>query len=474
MLLSLALACRPEPQAPPIPQIDVVLSDNPKTVLEKRLQLEGVPDGMLVELACTSPGDPLEDHHLQRTGSGELRLYGLLADTPYGCTLSDPDGTPLWWGSFLTDPLPEGMAVMRVSGEPSRTALDEGYLLVNHWKLGSRPEVQRLLVVDGHGQIRWYLAFPDAETGGLAGTWLTPDTMITGGGQSSPPALRDLSGDAWFTVPPELEPDPGYHHEALVTSEGWLVSLQGVTNTLGGASFVGFRIEAYDPATGELAWEYDSQADVDAGVLPVPPPTDPDPYHANAISFVDDDPEGPGVWVALRGLGTVARIDKASRRITYQLGPGLTDQLVDPDGQPLSDDDWFWSLHDPEVQVRDGAIEILLYDNGGRRPGAPYSRAARYRLSAPGTVELLWEWTEPRWYEPNFGSVQTLPDGHVLIGTGHCVDCGTPGDTAWVAEVDPVTQSVVWRLDLTGDDDSLYRAEYIDGCAIFANRRACP
>jgi hypothetical protein len=156
------------------------------------------------------------------------------------------------------------------------------------------------------------------------------------------------------------------------------------------------------------------------------------------------------------------------------LGPELGDLLVDPAGTPLSDDDWFWSLHDPELQVRDGALEVLLYDNGGRRPGAAYSRVARYRLAAPGRVELLWEWTEPRWYEPNFGSVMTLPDGHVLIGTGHCVDCGTPGDFAWVAEVDPATQGVVWRLDFTGDDDSLYRADYIDGCAIFANRRTCP
>ena len=68
----------------------------------------------------------------------------------------------------------------------------------------------------------------------------------------------------------------------------------------------------------------------------------------------------------------------------------------------------------------------------------------------------------------------TLPDGHVLVATGHCYDCGLTGDRSWIAEVDPVTDAVVWRLDFGSEEDGISRAQLVDGCALFANARYCP
>jgi hypothetical protein len=60
----------------------------------------------------------------------------------------------------------------------------------------------------------------------------------------------------------------------------------------------------------------------------------------------------------------------------------------------------------------------------------------------------------------------------VLVATGHTTGQGTgPG---WILEVDPATDEVVWRLDFTSWTDGLYRAERIDGCAVFGNVRTCP
>ena len=118
--------------------------------------------------------------------------------------------------------------------------------------------------------------------------------------------------------------------------------------------------------------------------------------------------------------------------------------------------------------------EVLVYDNGASRPGRlEVSRVARFRRVDDHTAQLVWQWGEGGWSEPNFGSAVTMPDGHVFVGTGHCADCGDPGDTAWMLEVDPETDEVVWRYDFTDEQDSLYRAQPIPGCQVFTNRRYC-
>lgn len=479
LVLPLVLcACHPkgEEGAPPPRSASVTVSGSAGSVLERRFDVQTEIEGEL-SLTCEAPGVEGERHVLFREGKGEMRLYGILADTAYLCTLRESaSGAVLWSEPFLTDPLPEDLPTLAVSGDRARASADDGYLLFNHWRLGAgQDELQRLVIADGLGRIRWYLDIPEATTGGLAGSWISDrEVLVTGGGQGSAPAMRDLSGDVLYEVPDPILPEQGYHHEALLTSDGGLLSLQAVVNTKGSASFLGFRIEVRDPETGALTWEYDSQDDLDRDVLPPGSQADVDPYHANAITELADDPEGPAFWVSLRGTGTIARIDKASRLITRQVGPEIGMTLLDESGDPRPETDWFWGMHAPEIVVAGDALQMLVYDNGGRRPGAGlYSRVARYLVQGE-TAAMSWEWSEPRWYEPNFGSVETLPDGHVLIGTGHCVDCGEPGDTAWIVEVDPETDGVVWRLDLGRGDESLYRATALSGCEIFANTSLCP
>jgi hypothetical protein len=426
------------------------------------------------DLACTSPDDPLEDHHLPFVGTvGELHLLGLLADTSYDCALTTADGVALWSGAFRTDPLPVGLPALIPSGDPDAASSDDGYVLFNHWKLGREyTEIQRLIIVDGQGRIRWYLPLLDATTGGLAGSLLPSGLVVAGGGQGAPPALYTLDGDVVAQVEPPREPElGGYNHEAQVTPEGWLVSLQTVTDQgPAGGSWEGFRIEAVDPATGELRWSFDSQPWVTDGVLPPPAPDDVDPYHANAVVWAPEDPDGPSVWVSLRGLGELMRIDLVTREIAGFFGPNEGIKLYGADGTEAPDQAWFWGQHGPEFR----GDEILLYDNGGKRPGSQQvSRVVRLRRVDATTAQVLWDWTEPGWYEPNFGSVVTMADGHVLVGTGHCGDCDPVGDTAWIAEVDPGTDRAVWRLDFSRDDDSMYRAQPLSGCAVFANRRFC-
>ena len=100
--------------------------------------------------------------------------------------------------------------------------------------------------------------------------------------------------------------------------------------------------------------------------------------------------------------------------------------------------------------------------------------AAVERLNAPPECRMSWEFTEEGWFETIWGDVDRLPDGHVLITRAHCGTC-QPASAArtQLVEVDPATNEVVWRLVMEAQDDAGYRAERVDGCAIFANARYC-
>ena len=127
--------------------------------------------------------------------------------------------------------------------------------------------------------------------------------------------------------------------------------------------------------------------------------------------------------------------------------------------------------HAPEVH----GDRIFYYDNGVGRPGGSFSRVVELQIDeAARTATVVWEYTEPGWYETIWGDVDLLPDGNVLYTRAHCGTClPNQSSTTQIVEVDPRTNTPVWRLVMSDIHDAGYRAERIDGCALFANRRYC-
>jgi hypothetical protein len=463
---------RPSPAGPPPPAtVEVAEGPHGRIALARRFAITTEDAGPFT-LACTSPLEPEERHVARGLGAGELPLFGLLGSTPYTCVLRDAWDRELWSGGFETDPVPADLPGFRVSGDPDRAALDTGYTLFSHWQIGTGIRNYRLVVADGQGRIRWWLDLPEAVQGGVAATWTGTSLVLGGGGV--PPSVRDLDGEVRFEVGPPAHPDPDddvYHHEAVLTPLG-LLSLQSVPDGDGRATWKGFRLEVTDPVDGEVRWSFDSRPARAAGELPPGGPDEPDPYHANAVTWRDDDPDGPSVWVSLKRLQQILRIDRTTGALSY-IGHQGDRTLVDPEGRELPDTEWFWGQHAPEIVGRD----LLVYDNGPYREPPRYSRVVAYHLDDPGQATLRWSWTEPGWYEPNFGSVQTLPGGTVLVATGHASHvAGTGGeaDHGWLAELDPAAGEVVWRLDFDAWYHTTYRAQFVDGCALFVNERYCP
>lgn len=456
--LLLASACRSSPQGP------VTGSAEPAGPFAVDLQLDlGAPG-----LVRCEDGDG-DDHAIAVPDARPVRAHGLLAGTTYVCSSVGLRGAGPVWSAEVSTPEAAGLPELAVSVDADGAVAHDGYVVFTHWARGTAGWAHRVIVVDAEGRPRWSRSFPQARSGGIAADW-TGDRFVIGGG-GIPPSLWTLDGDQEERVAPPAFPDPEddvYNHEARWTPDG-LLSLQTVPDSDGVHTWRGFRVEVTDPTTDEVTWRFDSREAVEVGVLPPGDGLDDDPYHANAVSWRDDDPWGPSMWVSLRGKRMLLRVDRESGAMT-QLGQGGDYALVDASGQALPDEQWFQGQHAPHP-VGD---RFLVYDNGTFRSAPRTTRVAAYE-QRDDEVVFLWDWSEPGWFEPNYGSVQWLPRGRVLVGSGHCASCASAqaADRSWIAELDPARGEVLWRASFARAEDTVYRATWVDGCTLFRNQRYC-
>jgi hypothetical protein len=294
--------------------------------------------------------------------------------------------------------------------------------------------------------------------------------LISGGGGVSDgyaPTLWSLSGEQLYRFPASLTKGL-WHHDAILLPDGAILGLAEAENTKAdGSTFTGMSLEARDPDTGLLTWSWNSQGAVDAGTLPSRG------YHANAIQYVEDA-AGPSIYVSAKLIDSLFRIAYPTGEVTWMMGQGREFALFDGAGAPLGDADWFYGQHALEVQ----GDTILLYDNGVRAPvplEEARSRAIELTIDIPGRrADVTWSYSEPGWREPNWGDVDRLGNGNLLIGIGHCWACDESDVHATdVLEVQR-DGTEVWRMSFSNQKDALYRADRLDGCALFRNKRACP
>jgi hypothetical protein len=454
--------------------------DNPDFVLQKTLTAEVSPAAP-IDLVCEAPGVEGERHvlHSATAETHEFVVHGLLGDTEYSCVASWPEEPARVQLELttLTGPLPDGVPTL--SAEVLLTDRMTGiYTLFNHFDVGNNRASQKVYVVDPEGRIRWYHD-PVFNAGiGLEPVVLDPGRVLIGG--AMPAVFLTLSQQTlWEAAPPTdagtSEWSGEFHHETGLTPDGQVIVLYANENTFEGHLWEGFVIEFRSPYTDAVTWSWNSQDAVDEGVLPPAVREDEDVYHANAVVYVEDE-DGPALYLSLWRLDQLARIDIASGEISWFLGFGGDFELVDEAGAPLDDSEWFWGPHGHDVR----GSRILFHDNGRRRPVDPddrYSRALELEIDvAARTARKVWEYREQGWYERLWGDADLLDGGHVLIGMAHNPQEEYPVDASRrtaIVEVDPTTDEVVHRLAFPDEDDSIYRASRLDGCALFAHAGYC-
>ncbi len=464
-LLTLVLSCQPDSMTVTGDGIRVMIADVKDLVLAKNFRVS-LDTEDAVHLRCEATEDPDEVHELWTSIATEhsFGLYGLLGDTAYDCQV-EAGGAALDF-SVTTEALPGWAPAWTVTGTTS------GYTLFNHLLNGLEANEQKLLIVDPAGRIRWYHLLEEEVAGDVDSRLLDDGSVLYGGGYGAPPHQIDLEGQTLYQGD---SPRIGkrHHHHVERLADGTVLSLVSTDNALSTEEegWTGFGIEVVDPDSGDLAWSWDSQEAVDAGQLPLPE-SDKDPYHANSAWWTTDR-DGPAIYVSLRDQDALVRLDRDTGLFSWTLGVGGDFTLLDEAGEPADDEDWFYLQHAPELTDE----TLVVYDNGHGRPGGAYSRVVIYTLDlAARTLQQVWDWTEEDWLEPVWGDADLLEDGNVLVARGHCWDCSSadPDGRSALIELEPQQDVPTWRLDFIGEFDGLYRAQRIDGCALFSNLRWCP
>lgn len=147
--------------------------------------------------------------------------------------------------------------------------------------------------------------------------------------------------------------------------------------------------------------------------------------HNNAL-WIDDD----GNWiVSLRHMSQVVKVNRVTGEIMWALG-GKSNQFTFIGDHEEYAPTYFSYQHDAR-RLPNG--NISLFDNGTQHQPM-HSRGVEYKLDEVNrTATMVWEYRpQPDIYVSIQGGLQTLPDGHRLLGWGSAANDGAPG----VTEVD--------------------------------------
>jgi hypothetical protein len=423
-----------------------------------------VPDSAGVALACTDEQgeDDIVLDDATKATTHRLVLTGLLADTPYTCTVTSGDGKDDF--EFTTEPLESGAPVITLGGDgPS-----DGYTLFYHllWaSSGFSTQHSALYIADPLGQIRWVYDLGNQNLD-MDAHVLDGQQVLYGGAFGVAPTVVGIDHEPIL----ELKSDDEFHHEVAPLSGGRVLTLSTLENTDGQQTWDGFLVSVRDLATGAISWSWSSQVAFDAGLLP-PPTKGPDPYHANSVQLLEGEDEPHLALVSLRNLDRILAIDVDTGEVAWTIGRGGDFLLVDDAGHLLPDDQWFASQHALEAHWP----RILLFDNGpvaGRADGTT-SRALEIEIdTTKHTVTPTWTWAASDEYESIGGDANRLESGNVLVTVPQCLPCDVSNEHSRIVEVTPAGD-VAWRLDFGDERDLLYRAVRVDSCSLFANRRFC-
>ena len=446
------------------PSIEVELTA-PTAPLVQMVDVTAAAEAAL-EVVCTDEagaGDEMVVSDASGTTKRRLTITGLLAETAYTCTVSSGDAEVGF--DFATPALPETPPQTIVGGDGTA----DGYTLYYHMISDFDGEVSqtpsRLFVVDPLGRVRWYYEVGNTSID-VDAHLLDGQQILYGGALRVPPTVVGID----HTPILELESEERFHHQIEPLSDGRILTLTEIENTDGVHTWNGFLVSVRELATLEILWSWSSQTGVDAGALPVGVVDDGDPYHANSAQLLEGDDEPHVMLVSLRNLDRILAIDTDTSEVVWTVGRDGDFALVDAQGDPLPDEQWFEGQHALEAHWP----RVLLFDNGPQalRSDGTSSRALEIEIDTENKlVKQTWSYADSSVHEALGGDANRLPSGNVLMTQPHWGNVWD--DRSKIVEVTPAGD-VVWRLDFGAERDLLYRAERIDPCSLFSNRAYCP
>lgn len=349
------------------------------------------------------------------------------------------EGLPVT-GSFTTDPLPDGFAVLDFipggTGSQPLTMFE-----ITRHEGGSTGAV----IVDGDGEVVWYFDGPmQGATVRSNGNFVF---VITGLG------VVEVTPDGRIVAELAQEPHPGRrpHHDVITTPANTLLVLTTDTREMDGRLITGEGIWEWNPDTDALTQRWSVWDHLSPETDWAPASRDDDWLHANAISL---GPRG-NVLISMRFTDQVISIAPDFGSLEWRLG-GLNADIE------VTGSDVFTGQHTAaELAPVAGRPRVLLFDNGPL--GRDFSRAQELELDLDqGTAATVWEFrAEPDNFSFITSLARRLPNGNTFVafGTGHGV-LGATGPIE-VFEVD-ASGATQFHMEVAGETVNdmfiLYRA----------------
>lgn len=445
------IACESPATPPELPRVIAVDIDMAPAPLVRRLTVAlDQPHGSAVEYWSTD-GPRLRVSSPVEQGTHTLTLARLRAGRTYQYEVypSGPagDGTPVT-GSFVTGPLPEGLAVLQLEAQGTPT---EPLIVLETVAHGGGD--RGVTLVDEDGEIVWYL-----DEGPVGGTARRANGNLVVNYSGRGIVELTPAGDVVAELLQQYRPEREAHHDVITTPWNTVLFIAYDTRDFEGRSVSGESIWEWNPDNGALhrrwsSWDHLSPAvDWSAGS------EDDDWLHANALSI---GPAG-NILLSSRALDQVISISPDYSSIEWRMG-GINADIT------VSGNDRFYGQHTvSELSPVNGRRRVLLFDNG--YVGRGFSRAQELELDPDaGTAATVWQF---RATPDNFSFITSLarrlPNGNTFVAFG-----AGPG-VLWsfgpveVMEVDPAG-AVRFRLEIRGPtvDDTfvLYRASPIASIA---------
>lgn len=430
-------------------------------------------------IACTLDSDPEEVHLAESTvenTSHTVLMGGLRANASYSCQVAPVCPTTSAGASSLALTTPalgdDGLPATNVTVHEPTAGRD--YIAVNH-QVDQGGSVQRLLVYDRDGNVRWYAQRAD---GGNALTYQEASGRFTiaggwypgGAWRGRPLAISAFGSGVDFDTGP-LVPDgkaAKFHHDGRELPDGRFLTLEEIDVPNGnGGTIDGIRIRILNPATSSVDFDWSSQAAMQSGAL-TRGSNDGDVYHANWVDLQQVNGQEV-VYVSLCFPNQVIAVNVASGTLRWVFGQDGNFTAVDEIGNDLGRDGFPWCQHGLQV---DGD-RLLVYDNG--RPPRPFSRATEYQLDeSTMRATMVWEYTEPEWFEQSLGGVDWTQADRVIIAMGHGESFSqTPGDRTTFAEIDPSNNRKLWEMKFGDVRDMSYKVDAVPPCELFGNSKYC-
>jgi Arylsulfotransferase (ASST) len=208
----------------------------------------------------------------------------------------------------------------------------------------------------------------------------------------------------------------GDHHEFQLTPRGTAymsvyaerrADLRSVGGPRDGRIFESI-VQEVDVASGRVVWEWHSadHLPVDEGVTAPKPGKPHDYFHVNSV---DETPDG-NLLVSARNMHAIYKVDKRTGDVIWRLGGKRSDFALQPGARFAFQHDVEWLGHDT----------LSLFDNEATPPKADQSRGLVLHLGMRDrTARVVRQYRHPdKLLAVAEGNVQTLPDGHVLVGWG--------------------------------------------------------